>query len=313
MKNRKLVLWVILVVDIFIIIEASWFIYNKLNKPKGKPEAIEVVEKKPPVVTPKVAKKPAEKTKITAKKKATPSKTTKPEIAQKPKVEKPEPEKPEPVKPTIKKLSTPATVAKKKETSETPPQKKTVANKSSTAADIIKSRGNLIFGFETTLAGWEIPDWALEKKDHVAKDLAISRDYASEGQYSLKMTADFPGGGVWTAALVEVLEYFDWSPYSIISIDIYVPEGATSKLKGEIIFTVGEDWTWREMSKTTKLKAGTWTTIKADIKPGSKDWRRYKPDDEFRADIRKFAIRVASDKYPVYSGPIYIDNIRLIK
>ena len=303
MKNRKVVLWIILVVDIFIIIEAGLFVWKKLYMPKGKPEATKVVEKRPPVLTPKVVKKPAEKPKVVAKKKTISSKPTKPKVTQKPKVTEPKKkEKPKPVKPAIKKLSTSTTVAKKKKTSKT-----------ETTADIIRSRGDLIFGFETTLEGWEIPDWALEKDDHVAKSATLSREHASEGQYSLKLVADFPGGGAWTAALIEVMEYFDWSPYSVISVDVYIPEGASNKLKGEIIFTVGEDWTWTEMSRTTKLKTGEWTTIKANMKPGSKTWRRYKPDDEFRADVRKVAIRIASDKFPVYNGPIYIDNIRLIK
>jgi len=314
MKNRKVVLWIILVVDIFIIIEAGLFIWKKLQTPKAKPEATKVVEKRPPVLTPEVVKKPAEKPKAVAKKKTISSKPVKPKVAQKPKVAKPKKkEKPKPVEPAIKKLSTSTTVTKKKKTSKTPPQKKTVTKKTETTADIIRSRGDLIFGFETTLQGWEIPDWALEKDDHVAKSATLSREHASEGQYSLKLVADFPGGGAWTAALIEVMEYFDWSTYSVISVDVYIPEGATNKLKGEIIFTVGEDWTWTEMSRTTKLKTGEWTTIKANMKPGSKTWRRYKPDDEFRADVRKVAIRIASDKFPVYNGPIYIDNIRLIK
>jgi hypothetical protein len=109
------------------------------------------------------------------------------------------------------------------------------------------------------------------------------------------------------------MEYYDWTKYSTIAVDIYVPVGATDRLKAKICLTVGEDWKWVEMSRTIKLEPGKWTTIKANMMPESKDWTHYTPTDQFRADVRKIAIRIDSDKYPVYNGPIYIDNIRLIK
>ena len=57
-------------------------------------------------------------------------------------------------------------------------------------------------------------------------------------------------------------------------------------------------------------ETGVWTHISANLKPGSADWKRTKPTDEFRADVRKIAVRVESSK-PAYSGPIYIDNVVL--
>jgi hypothetical protein len=35
--------------------------------------------------------------------------------------------------------------------------------------------------------------------------------------------------------------------------------------------------------------------------------------EAFRQDIRKIDIRVESNNKPAYSGPFYIDNIRVIK
>ena len=44
----------------------------------------------------------------------------------------------------------------------------------------------VLFSFERGLEGWEIPDWAYEKPDHVQKDIESSKDYASNGNASLK-------------------------------------------------------------------------------------------------------------------------------
>jgi hypothetical protein len=74
---------------------------------------------------------------------------------------------------------------------------------------------------------------------------------------------------------------------------------------------VGEDWAWTEMARLVKLVPGEWTTITASIVPGSSDWRRIEVTDKFRADVRKLGIRIESNMRPVYSGPIYIDNIRV--
>ena len=40
----------------------------------------------------------------------------------------------------------------------------------------------VLFGFENGLEGWEIPDWAYEKPDHVQKSLEQSTSVASEGE-----------------------------------------------------------------------------------------------------------------------------------
>ena len=61
-----------------------------------------------------------------------------------------------------------------------------------------------------------------------------------------------------------------------------------------------------------RLVAGKWITVKADLMPGSKDWKTTKVDEEFRSSIRKVGIRVESDKKPAYSGAFYIDNVRVI-
>lgn len=170
----------------------------------------------------------------------------------------------------------------------------------------------ILFSFENGLEGWEIPDWAYEKPDHVCQDINPSTNFSSKGAGSLEMQVEFPGGR-WTGALIEIMQYFDWSDYSKIAVDLYIPKDAPLGLKAKIILTVGDSWKWVEQSKSAALKPGQWVTLEADLKPGSIDWRRVQVDEAFRSDIRKLDIRVDSNNKPAYTGPIYIDNIRVIK
>jgi len=124
----------------------------------------------------------------------------------------------------------------------------------------------VLFGFEDDTGGWRVPDWALEKEDHVARDLSLSTDWASEGKKSMKVTSEFLGGK-WSGAYVEIEEYFDWSPYSKLLVDVYIPKDAPAGLKGKIILTVGDEWKWTEMSKTVPLNPG----------PSHHDNGRYSP------------------------------------
>lgn len=171
------------------------------------------------------------------------------------------------------------------------------------------SADKVLYDFEKDTEGWEIPDWALEQNDYVGENLTTSDKVVKTGKSSLELDVNFPEGR-WSGAVCEIMEYFDWTPYSSISCDVYLPETAPVGLRAKIVLTVGEDWVWTEMSRSVKIKPGEWTSISANLKPGSADWRRVKPTDEFRADVRKIAIRVESNK-PAYKGPIYIDNIKL--
>jgi len=172
------------------------------------------------------------------------------------------------------------------------------------------SAGRLIFGFEEKVPSWGIPDWCFEKEEYVGESVAVSTKFVKEGQSSLEIMVNFPGAK-WTAAYLEVEQYFDWTAYKTLSMDVYLPKEAPFGLRARLILTVGQDWTWTEMSSLAKLVPGEWTTISASLIPGSTDWRRTQVTDEFRADVRKLGLRIESNMRPAYSGPIYIDNVRL--
>ncbi len=166
-----------------------------------------------------------------------------------------------------------------------------------------------LYSFEGSAQYWDIPEWAREKQDYTAKSLEVSKDCASDGSSSLKLTADFPGR-VWTAALIELEEYLDWTPYKSVSCDIFIPKDTPEGLKAKIILTVGEDWKFTEMTSAIFLVPGSWTTVGASLEPDTSDWRMTTVDDNFRKDVRKIAIRIESNKGPTYAGPIYVDNFR---
>lgn len=173
------------------------------------------------------------------------------------------------------------------------------------------SREITLFNFEKDPDGWTIPDWALDKKDHVAEEMGISEFHASNGKYALEVKVSFPEEPGWRAAYVErVIDVTDWSPFSYVIVDIFLPKEAPRGLRGRIILTIGDEWKWTEMNKAIALTPGEWTTIKADLTPNSMDWRRF-ITESFRSDIRKMGVRIESNGKISYRGPIYIDNVKL--
>lgn len=170
----------------------------------------------------------------------------------------------------------------------------------------------VIFDFEKGLEEWAIPDWAQTSPDYVGKNTAPSQEFRSRGQSALELVASFPGGK-WTGAYVERTMYVtDWSAFSGLAADLYLPQNAPEGLKARFILSVGDKWEWTEMNRALPLKPGAWTTLTVDLKPGSQDWKFF-PDEKFRKDIRKVGIRIESDAKPAYTGPVYVDNVRLAK
>ncbi|MBI2885380.1 MAG: hypothetical protein HYY15_04320 [Candidatus Omnitrophica bacterium] len=171
----------------------------------------------------------------------------------------------------------------------------------------------LLADFENGLEEWEIPNWALTSADYACKEVTPAADFVSTGKGSAQLMVDFPGGGKWTGAYLERVMYVtDWGQFSSVAGDVYLPYDAPEGLKARFILTVGEQWQWTEMNRAINLKPDQWTTISANLKPGSLDWKFF-PDEGFRKDIRKIGIRIESDRDPAYKGPVYVDNVRLVK
>ena len=169
----------------------------------------------------------------------------------------------------------------------------------------------VVYSFEGSLEGWQIPDWAKASADYVGSAAAVSQAQANDGAASLQVDADFPGDR-WTGVYVErEVEVTDWTPFSQLAVDLLVPAGAPEGLTGRIILTTGEQWVWTEMNRALPLAPGRWTPIAVSLKPGSFDWKFF-PDDEFRRRVRKIGVRIESDRGgPAYRGPLYLDHIRL--
>lgn len=165
-----------------------------------------------------------------------------------------------------------------------------------------------LFSFEKDAEGWGIPKWTAEKPEYVGKTAGISNKFASKGDSALEITANFPGG-LWTAAYAEIADTFDWTAYSTLSADLYIPDSAPAGLRARLVLTVSDDWTWVEASHAVNLVPGQWVTLTANLKPGSTDWKIAEVTDNFRKEIKKLGVRVESNMKPAYQGPIYLDNI----
>jgi hypothetical protein len=168
----------------------------------------------------------------------------------------------------------------------------------------------VLYDFESDKDGWEIPLWAVDKEEYTQKASDISDDISSRGKKSLRVDSDF-SPGKWVASIAEIQRYFDLSEYDAIATDIYLPPDAPERgFRAKLIFTVGEDWKFVEMSRSVKLEPGKWNYILASLKSNSRDWKWTKVDNTFKEDVRKIALRIEYEGKQSYSGPIYIDNIR---
>ncbi len=175
------------------------------------------------------------------------------------------------------------------------------------------------FDFEKDTEGWEIPDFAMEQGDHVARSLDISPDKSRTGKNSLKVECEFPGD-LWTAALIEYKKDLDLRGFKSISADIYLPRKAKGDLYlARFILTVGP-WYRVEMRNPVLLIAGKWNRIECDLDAGANEmayWRCSKKEECVSANlyhVRKIDLRIEYNANPwqggpPYNGPVYVDNI----
>ena len=168
----------------------------------------------------------------------------------------------------------------------------------------------VVNSFESNVEGWKIPEWAKSSDDYVAEECRVSTEHADDGQAALEIRTAFPGHR-WTGAYVERdVEMTDWTIFSTLKMDVYVPATAPAGLGGKIILTVGDGGQWVEMNRTIALKPGTWTTLQANLRPGSMDWKFF-PNEAFRKNIHKMGVRIESNREPIYWGGVFLDNVRL--
>ena len=178
------------------------------------------------------------------------------------------------------------------------------------------------YDFESGKEGWEIPDWALEQKDHVGTSVEVTSEVVYKGDNSLEIMCDFPGD-VWRAAIVQV-EFEsnkDFSGAKEVICYIYLPKKARNELMhARIILTTGL-WQFIEQREPVELKPGRWNKIKAKLDVTEETERAYwkirRQENSLLKhinNIKKIAIRIEynaniSQTGPAYAGPIYIDEV----
>jgi len=168
----------------------------------------------------------------------------------------------------------------------------------------------VIYGFEHGTEGWQVPDWAVSAGDYVCRSIEPSSEHVEQGSGALKLWVDFPGDR-WAGAYVErQVEVSDWSDFGRLSVSVLVPSYAPQGLRGRIILTIGDDWVWTEMNRAIPLAPGAWATVTVNLTPQSMDWK-YFVDDTFRARVDRVGVRIESGEGVRYSGPVFLDHVRL--
>ncbi len=177
---------------------------------------------------------------------------------------------------------------------------------------VAETKSLLLFDFEGSPQEWAVPDWEKISRDYVCQGLSVSDAAASHGKESLQLLGDFPGAGRWAAVYAErEIRVTDWSAFGALAADVYLPANAPRGLTARIILTVGEQWQWTEQNRPVELAPGQWTTLTVHLQANSMDWKFF-PDETFRKDVRKLGVRIESNKEPTYSGPVFIDCVRLL-
>lgn len=177
--------------------------------------------------------------------------------------------------------------------------------------DISHSKEVVLYSFEKDPQGWEMPDWTLTKNEYVGRQISVSEFNSSDGKYALEFDVEFSNSPQWEGAFIErICDVTDWSPFSYLSVDIFLPKNSPQGLRARVILTVGEGWKWTEANKAYPLTPGEWTVIKLDLTSNSMSWRKF-IDDSFRSDIRKMGVRIESNGKIAYKGPVYVDNVKL--
>jgi hypothetical protein len=162
----------------------------------------------------------------------------------------------------------------------------------------------LIVGFETAVAAVSDPDGVGENRASIDGIL----DYVAEGKSSLKL--DLNGVGSWHDPYfaLDLPEPVDIKGHQVLAMDVYVPEGS-----------LNPDGGWFQFSPrltTTNADDDTATTVSYyDNRDLSTGWNRFVWDLRTGTDtkITRIAFAGNTDGARPYTGPIYVDNVRVYK
>ncbi len=172
-----------------------------------------------------------------------------------------------------------------------------------------------VYNCKHYIQNWDIPEWSTYKEDHISPILSVDENFKKNDNSSLKLTVAFPGES-WSAGVVEAEGIFDLTLYRALTCRVYVPRSAPKGIEARFIIVTGEDYLWLEMDRPVAINPGKQTTVTANLKYGNHGWKsgegRVRMSDELKEDIRKVAIRIESNIVE-YEGPVYIDNIKLVK
>jgi hypothetical protein len=157
-----------------------------------------------------------------------------------------------------------------------------------------ETEATLLNSFEGDAEGWVLADYWTGMSS-----AEPSTDMASEGTSSLALTGSFNGtewqeGGVY----FDFPEGVDWSGYSQLTVDVYVPEGATNFL-AQVFVKTGADWTWAN-TPDISLVAGQWNTITADLSGLGN-----------LAEVHEIGIKIGTSS-TAFEGTFYVDNVSLV-
>lgn len=165
--------------------------------------------------------------------------------------------------------------------------------------------------------GFEHPDedWVASPLDKGTGPVTPSPARATEGKSSLAITGSLPG-----SFGVTYYPWDDWTGYTQLSFDLYVPKGVPKEFD-VWVYLKDKQYLWYQTApfrspttgKPTKaFKAGQWLTVKLDLSPTSTIW---KPGGHQRAwertlyYPRELGIRFFS-RSP-WKGTVNLDNVRL--
>ena len=183
------------------------------------------------------------------------------------------------------------------------------------STNIANSREQVIYNCERYIKNWKVPEWSLQKTDYVSPILAINENFKKDSNSSLKLIVSFPGES-WSAGIIETEGCFDLTLHKAISFDVYLPKGAPQGIEARTIIVSGEVWQWFEMKNSVEIKPGHRTTVFANLRYGNHNWNTQEGviaiTDAIKANICKIGIRIESNIVK-YEGPVYIDNIKLVK